>query len=252
MSITYCKIANALELLQSCTKPSTRFTQYTIPVLPINYGNWRYISIAEDITLILTPHQCLTSFHNIRTASSCSNLSCFSCSYRCLCLQAEKWGPINDNKWKDAIYWRAGFILGNSVKENWNSNFCKRSLRIYGQKSSEHIDIAQSSFWPLLLYLSNSELRYWMCCSERRLRNSEQTRLAAGSLWRTKNPRQRAWSFVAAMVRSRSVREEGRWKINSLAPGRSECDSKDIISNLVLLIGIFRSSLMNATGSYWW
>ena len=85
-----------------------------------------------------------------------------------------------------------------------------------------------------------------MCCSERRLRNSEQTRLAAGSLWRTKNPRQRAWSFVAAMVRSRSVGEEGRWKINSLGPGRSECNSKNVISNLVLLIGIFRSSHGNA------
>ena len=30
--------------------------------------------------------------------------------------------------------------------------------------------------------------------------------------------------------------------INSLAPGRSECDSKNGIFNLVLLIGIFRSS----------
>ena len=29
---------------------------------------------------------------------------------------------------------------------------------------------------------------------------------------------------------------------NSLAPGRSECDSKNVIFNLVLLIGIFRSS----------
>ena len=69
---------------------------------------WQYIGTTEDISLILAVHQCLTSFHNIRTASSCSNLSCFSCSYRCLCLQAATWGPINDNKWKDAIYiWRA-------------------------------------------------------------------------------------------------------------------------------------------------
>ena len=30
--------------------------------------------------------------------------------------------------------------------------------------------------------------------------------------------------------------------LNSLAPGRSECDSKNVIFNLVLLIGIFRSS----------
>ena len=30
--------------------------------------------------------------------------------------------------------------------------------------------------------------------------------------------------------------------INSLAPGRSESDSKNVIFNLVLLIGIFRSS----------
>ena len=33
---------------------------------------------------------------------------------------------------------------------------------------------------------------------------------------------------------------------NSLAPGRSECDSKNVIFNLVLLIGIFRSSHDNA------
>ena len=33
---------------------------------------------------------------------------------------------------------------------------------------------------------------------------------------------------------------------NSLAPGRSECDSKNVIFNLVLLIGIFRSSHYNA------
>ena len=34
--------------------------------------------------------------------------------------------------------------------------------------------------------------------------------------------------------------------INSLAPGRSECDSKNVIFNVVLLIGIFRSSHDNA------
>ena len=34
--------------------------------------------------------------------------------------------------------------------------------------------------------------------------------------------------------------------VNSLAPGRSECDSKNVIFNLVLLIGIFRSSHDNA------
>ena len=37
--------------------------------------------------------------------------------------------------------------------------------------------------------------------------------------------------------------------LNSLAPGRSECDSKNVIFNLVLLIGIFRSSHDNAV---WW
>ena len=35
-------------------------------------------------------------------------------------------------------------------------------------------------------------------------------------------------------------------RINSLAPERSECDSKNVIFNLVLLIGIFRSSHDNA------
>ena len=34
--------------------------------------------------------------------------------------------------------------------------------------------------------------------------------------------------------------------LNSLAPGRSECDSKNVIFTLVLLIGIFRSSHDNA------
>ena len=34
--------------------------------------------------------------------------------------------------------------------------------------------------------------------------------------------------------------------VNSLAPGRSECDSKNVIFNLLLLIGIFRSSHDNA------
>ena len=37
--------------------------------------------------------------------------------------------------------------------------------------------------------------------------------------------------------------------INSLAPGRSEYDSKNVIFNLVLLIGIFKSSHDNAL---WW
>ena len=36
------------------------------------------------------------------------------------------------------------------------------------------------------------------------------------------------------------------FSINSLAPGRSECDSKNVIFNLVLLIGIFRCSHHNA------
>ena len=39
------------------------------------------------------------------------------------------------------------------------------------------------------------------------------------------------------------------WCFNSLATGRSECDSKNVIFNLVLLIGIFRSSHDNAL---WW
>ena len=37
--------------------------------------------------------------------------------------------------------------------------------------------------------------------------------------------------------------------VNSLGPGRSECDSKNGIFNLVLLIGIFRSAHDN---SFWW
>ena len=36
------------------------------------------------------------------------------------------------------------------------------------------------------------------------------------------------------------------YMFNSLSPGRSECDSKNVIFNLVLLIGIFRSSRDNA------
>ena len=38
-------------------------------------------------------------------------------------------------------------------------------------------------------------------------------------------------------------------RFNSLTPVRSECDSKNVIFNLVLLIGIFRSSHDNAL---WW
>ena len=38
----------------------------------------------------------------------------------------------------------------------------------------------------------------------------------------------------------------GLSEVNSLAPGRSECDSSNVIFNLVLLIGIFRSSHDNA------
>ena len=39
------------------------------------------------------------------------------------------------------------------------------------------------------------------------------------------------------------ISELYHWCFNSLAPGRSECDSKNVIFNLVfLLIGIFRSS----------
>ena len=40
--------------------------------------------------------------------------------------------------------------------------------------------------------------------------------------------------------------QPGHLCFNSLAPGRSECDSKNVIFNLVLLIGIFRSSHDNA------
>ena len=39
-----------------------------------------------------------------------------------------------------------------------------------------------------------------------------------------------------------SVNELVSYLFNSLAPGRSECDSKNVIFNLVLLIGIFRFS----------
>ena len=37
-----------------------------------------------------------------------------------------------------------------------------------------------------------------------------------------------------------------KWLFNSLAPGRSECDFKNVIFNLVLLIGLFRFSWGNA------
>ena len=57
-------------------------------------------------------------------------------------------------------------------------------------------------------------------------------------------------------VAKRSLALRGRWMkssarcagktFNSLAPGRSECNSKNVIFNLVLLIGIFRSSHDNA------
>ena len=50
----------------------------------------------------------------------------------------------------------------------------------------------------------------------------------------------------------KSIISDDIFHLNSLAPGRSECDSKNVIFNIVLLIGIFRSSYDNATGPYWW
>ena len=43
--------------------------------------------------------------------------------------------------------------------------------------------------------------------------------------------------------------DKNRPQLNSLAPGRSECDSKNVVFNLVLLIGMHISSLNNAL---WW
>ena len=48
------------------------------------------------------------------------------------------------------------------------------------------------------------------------------------------------------VTRSPKIGDQDSNSINSLAPGRSECDSKNGIYNLVLLIGIFRSSHDNA------
>ena len=66
-------------------------------------------------------------------------------------------------------------------------------------------------------------------------------------------------NFVAYKFKLNQILDLGQklrldlWRVqtyvNSLAPGRSECDSKNIISSLVLLIGIFRSSHDNA---FWW
>ena len=44
----------------------------------------------------------------------------------------------------------------------------------------------------------------------------------------------------------RTVQESDPTFVNSLASGRSECDSKNVIFNLVLMICIFRSSHDNA------
>ena len=52
--------------------------------------------------------------------------------------------------------------------------------------------------------------------------------------------------FTYKKISFKSAR--GQW-VNSLSPGRSGCDSKKGIFNLVLLIGIFRSSHDNAL---WW
>ena len=58
-----------------------------------------------------------------------------------------------------------------------------------------------------------------------------------------------SWSVTSVTDAPPSAAEnnEGWWKsiikcyVNSLAPGRSECDLKNVIFNLVLLIGIFSS-----------
>ena len=60
------------------------------------------------------------------------------------------------------------------------------------------------------------------------------------------------WPLPHSRVRQRVGSYTGllhRNSINSLAPGRSECKSENVIFNLVLLIGIFRSSHDNAL---WW
>ena len=69
--------------------------------------------------------------------------------------------------------------------------------------------------------------------------------------WKTGEFIGRQWLDLVMMNLFR--KHNKRWimicVINSLAPGRSECDSENVIFNLVLLIGIFRSSLDNAL---WW
>ena len=84
-----------------------------------------------------------------------------------------------------------------------------------------------------------------------------QDMLARSNLWRVNTSSVMAKSSQSHIIKiinaslchkgtMNQIREQ--W-VNSLAPGRSECDSKNIIFNLVLLIGIFRSSHDNAV---WW
>ena len=54
------------------------------------------------------------------------------------------------------------------------------------------------------------------------------------------------WILKRAPVSCCNTGYPSKTRLNSLAPGRSECDSKNVIFNLVLLIGIFRSSHDNA------
>ena len=64
------------------------------------------------------------------------------------------------------------------------------------------------------------------------------------------------WILKRAPVSCYNTGCPSKTRLNSLAPGRSECDSKNVIFNLVLLIGIFRSSHDNAlrwmSNALWW
>ena len=94
----------------------------------------------------------------------------------------------------------------------------------------------------------------WTCWSG--VRTAGGRRPWMPSIWRSSMVK--AWPWKGKI---NSCRTELLWRIglncyedklcvfNSLAPGRSESDSKNIIFNLILLIGVFRSSHDNAI---WW
>ena len=130
------------------------------------------------------------------------------------------------NTWRPDIYdWNVGEYLSNA--------FILRSLSYFEENSRNNIpggSVSKSLREPMVTLLNNI---YCQTSNIRRITVGKQ-------FW---------WKSLpcdTAIVDNNHLNKFRTFIINSLAPGVSECDSKYVIFNLVLLIGIFRSSHDNA------